>query len=74
MGDKQYEKSAAAACVAGVPGWQVGVFVLIQIVVVVLVLAGYDLPTALACATGGGLVSARVAQDLLAPQRPVRGA
>ncbi|WRZ87735.1 hypothetical protein OHB54_00680 [Streptomyces sp. NBC_01007] len=42
--------------------------------VVVLVLAGYDLPTALACATGGGLVSARVAQELLAPQRPVRGA
>ncbi|MEV0743322.1 hypothetical protein AB0I51_47115 [Streptomyces sp. NPDC050549] len=50
-----------------------GVFVLIQIVVVALVLAGYDLPTALACATGG-LVAARVAQDLLAPQRPVRAA
>ncbi|MCT9011303.1 hypothetical protein [Streptomyces rhizosphaerihabitans] len=74
MGKKQYKKPAAAACVAGGPSWRVGVFVLIQIVVVVLVLAGYDLPTALACATGGGLVSARVAQELLAPQRPVRGA
>lgn len=73
MGDKQYEKPTAAACVVGVPGWWVGVFVLVQIVVVALVLAGYDLPTALASATGGGLVAARVAQDLLAPQRPVRG-
>ncbi|MGV9249369.1 hypothetical protein [Streptomyces sp. NPDC003710] len=64
MGDKQYET---------VPGRRVGVFVLVQIVVVALVLAGYDLPTALACVTGGGLVAARVAQELLALQRPVRG-
>ncbi|MFJ2566605.1 hypothetical protein ACIO02_27355 [Streptomyces sp. NPDC087568] len=74
MGDKQYKKPATAACATGVLGWRVRVFVLVQIVVVVLMLAGYDLSTALACAAGGGLVAARVAQDLLAPQRPVRKA
>ncbi|MET8102215.1 hypothetical protein ABZV29_38165 [Streptomyces sp. NPDC005236] len=74
MGIKPNKKPTAAACVAGTPSWRVGVFVLVQIVVVVLVLAGYDLPTALACAAGGGLAAARVAHELLAPQRPVRGA
>jgi hypothetical protein len=62
VGEKQDEKPAAAACMAGVPGRPVGAP------------AGYGLPTAPACPAGGGPVAARVARDLLTAQRPVRGA
>ncbi|MDQ0904618.1 peptidoglycan/LPS O-acetylase OafA/YrhL [Streptomyces canus] len=47
-------------CVPVPPAWRLGVLVLVYIVVIVLLLAGYDLPTALACTTGAGLAASHV--------------
>ncbi|MEU1465506.1 hypothetical protein ABZ467_33535 [Streptomyces sp. NPDC005727] len=46
------------------PAWRVGVFVVVQVVLLVVVLAGYDLQTALTCTAGGGLAAAHVARNL----------
>ncbi len=75
MGAKQNKKPPTTVdCVPTLPGWRVSIFVLVQIVVVVLVAVGYDVPTALGCAAGASLVAAHTARDLLTPKRAVRGA
>lgn len=57
-------RNSMARCVLMPPGRPLGVLVVIEIVMVVLVAAGYDLPTALACASGAGIAAGHVARRL----------
>ena len=61
-------------CVLVPPRWRLGVFVLIQIVVVVLVVAGCPPQTAVACSAGAGMAAAHVAGRLFGTRSPVREA
>lgn len=51
-------------CVLVPPAWRLSVLVLIYVVLIVLLLAGYDLPTALAGTSGAGLAAAQVVRHL----------
>jgi hypothetical protein len=64
------QQDVVRECILVPPIWRVGVFVLIQIVVVVLVAAGCDAQTALACVAGGGLAAAHVVGHLFDTTRP----
>jgi hypothetical protein len=55
---------AAHTCGAVPASWRMGAFVLIQIVIVVLVVAGCPVQTALGCAAGGGMAAAHVVRAL----------
>lgn len=68
------QRNVVGECVLVAPGWRVGVFVLIQIVVVVLVVAGCPPQTALACSAGGGMAAAHVVRQLFAAALPAREA
>lgn len=52
--------------------WREGMFVVIQIVVVALVMAGYDLPTTLAFVVGTGLAAGHVIGQVFDPSLPAR--
>ncbi|WP_208803904.1 hypothetical protein, partial [Microbispora triticiradicis] len=56
------------------PNWRAGVFVVIQVVVVVLLVAGYDLPTTLAVVVGTGLAAGHVIRQVFGPLLPGRDA
>ncbi|MGW3099860.1 hypothetical protein ACWDCC_41200 [Streptomyces sp. NPDC001102] len=55
---------AAPACGVVSPSWRMGAFAFIQIVIVVLVVAGCPVQTALGCAAGGGMAAAHVVRAL----------
>ncbi|MFJ9641393.1 hypothetical protein [Streptomyces sp. NPDC101178] len=57
-------KSTASQCVPAPPAWRLGVLIVITVVVVVLAAQGYDLPTALAYATGCGMAASYVTHHL----------
>ncbi|MFF8919398.1 hypothetical protein ACF08M_40485 [Streptomyces sp. NPDC015032] len=62
---KRRDKSRSTArCVLAPPVWRLGVLVVIEIVIVILVAGGYDLPTALAYAAGGGMAASHVTHRL----------
>ena len=68
------QRNVVGECVLVPPAWRVGVFVLIQIVVVVLVAAGCPPQTALACSAGAGMAAAHVVRQLFAVSLPAREA
>ncbi|MFB7575694.1 hypothetical protein [Streptomyces sp. NPDC056165] len=63
-------ESAYGQCVPVPPAWRLGVLVLIYVVVIILLLTGYDLPTALACTTGAGLAASHVVGCLFGATPP----
>ncbi|MFH8990019.1 hypothetical protein [Streptomyces sp. NPDC017940] len=74
MSNTQRRAANAARCVMIPSLWRLCVLVVIEVVVVVLVVAGYDVQTALACATGAALATAGVIGQLPATAGPNRGA
>ncbi|MFF4361237.1 hypothetical protein [Streptomyces sp. NPDC001604] len=68
------QRNVVGECVLVPPSWRAGVFVLIQIVVVVLVAVGYPPQTALACVAGGGMAAGHVVRQLFAVSLPAREA
>lgn len=57
-------KHSENGCVLVPPVWRVGVLVVLELLVVVLLAAGYDLPTALTYASGSGMAAAHVAHRM----------